>query len=111
MIHENFRAKFQNKSQLYIKNPLKIPPKSKVVDIPFKKNDLKVWEVSKILERKIRGQVLAPLIACSPDSDKEVFHVRLLKTVLSFLTNRAAQLCSRGIAEFSFSREFHVNRS
>ena len=32
----------------------------------------------------------------------------LLKTVLPFSTNQAAQFCSRGIADFIFFREFHV---
>ena len=31
-----------------------------------------------------------------------------MKTVLPFLTNQAAWFCSRGIADFIFSREFHV---
>ena len=48
------------------------------------------------------------LLACLPDTDKEVFCVSLLKTVLPFLTNQAAKFCSRGIADFIFPREFHV---
>ena len=32
----------------------------------------------------------ARLLACSPDTDKEIFCVSLLKTVLPFLTNQAA---------------------
>ena len=52
------------------------------------------------------------LLACLPDTDKKIFCVSLLKTVLLFLTNQAPwcfdQFCSRGIADLNFSREFHV---
>ena len=56
-----------------------------------------------------KGKIEAKcFLACSPDTDKEIFHVSLLKTVLPFLTNKAVQFCSRGIADFIFSYEFHV---
>ena len=48
------------------------------------------------------------LLACSPDTNKEVFRVSLRKTVLPFLANQVAEFRSRGIADFIFSREFHV---
>ena len=48
------------------------------------------------------------MLACSPDTDKEIFCVNLLKTVFPFLTNQAAWFCSRGITDFIFSHEFHV---
>ena len=47
-------------------------------------------------------QVLARLLACSPDNVKDIFSVGLLKIVLPFLTNQAAQFYSRGIADFIF---------
>ena len=47
-------------------------------------------------------------LICSPDTDKEVLHMSLLKTVLLFLTNQAAQFCSRGIADFILLSEFHL---
>ena len=43
-----------------------------------------------ISKRKTRDQMLAFLLACSRDTDKESFRVNLLKTVLPFLTNQAA---------------------
>ena len=53
--------------------------------------------------------MLACLLVCSPVTDKDIFRVSLLKTVLPFLTNRAVEFCSRGIAHFLyFSHEFHV---
>ena len=52
--------------------------------------------------------MLACLLACLPDTDKEFFCESLLKTVLPFLTNQAALFCSCGIADFIFSGEFHV---
>ena len=50
------------------------------------------------------GQVLAQMIACLSDTDKEMFRVSLLKTVF----HQAVQFCSCGIANFMFSCEFHV---
>ena len=44
----------------------------------------------KIWERKTRGQVLARLRACLPETDKEIFRMSLVKTVLPFLTNQTA---------------------
>ena len=41
-------------------------------------------------ERKAPGQALACLLAYLPDTDKEIFRMSLLKTVLLFLNNRAA---------------------
>ena len=74
----------------------------------FHKNNLKGWKVSKILRKKSSGRALACLLTCSPDTDKEIFLVSLLNTVLPFLTNQAAKFCTRSIADFIFSREFHV---
>ena len=55
----------------------------------------------------MRGQVLALLLVCLPDTDKEIFRMSLLKTVLPFLTNQDALFCC-GIANFIFSRELHM---
>ena len=49
------------------------------------------------------------MLACSPDTDKDIFRVSLLKTVLTFLTNQAVQFCSRGIAEY-YSILLHFGR-
>ena len=48
------------------------------------------------------------MLACSSYTDKEIVRMSLLKTILPFLVNQAAQLCSRGIFDFIFPREFHV---
>ena len=37
------------------------------------------------LERKLQGE---HLLACLPDTDKEIFSVSILKTVLLFLTSQ-----------------------
>ena len=50
---------------------------------------LKGWKVSKILRKETTVQA-ERLLACSPDTDKKIFCVSLLKTVLPFLTNQAA---------------------
>ena len=44
--------------------------------------------------------MLAFLLVCSPDTDKDIFRVSLLKTVLPFLTSRAVEFCLCGIADF-----------
>ena len=41
-------------------------------------------------KESLPDRVLACLLACSPDTDKEILRVSLLKTVLLFLTNQAA---------------------
>ena len=50
----------------------------------------KTGKYLKIQERKTRGQVLANLLASYPDTDKEIFHMSLLKDVLLFLTNQVS---------------------
>ena len=44
--------------------------------------------------------MLAFLLVCSPDTDKDIFRVSLLKTVLPFLSSRAVEFCLCGIADF-----------
>ena len=54
-------------------------------------------------EWKTRGQVLACLRACLPDTYKEICCVSLLKTDLLSLTNQAAGCCSRGTVDVAIS--------
>ena len=68
----------------------------------------KVEKYIKSWERKTKGWVFTWLLACSLHTDKEIYRVSLLETVLLFLTNQAAWFCSSGIVNLIFSREFHV---
>ena len=68
----------------------------------------KAGKYLKFWERKTPGRALACLPPCSPDTDKEIFRVSLLETILPFLTNQDAWFSSHGIANFIFSRGFHV---
>ena len=73
----------------------------------FTSNNLKGWNISKNL-RKEKTRAGGQVQACLPDSDREIFRVGLLKTVLPFLSNQATSFCSRGFTNFIFSREFHM---
>ena len=48
------------------------------------------------------------MLPCLPDTDKEILHVSLLKTVLPFLTNHYGPIKLWNFADFTFSREFHL---
>ena len=63
----------KNQKYILVKNPLYICPKWKVHDIALKQL-LKAGKYQKIWKRKTRGQMLACLLICFPDADKEIFH-------------------------------------
>ena len=65
-------------------------PKTESTVYVTKTTTYKAGKYLKFWERKFPGWALACLPPWLPDTDKEIFHVSLLETILPFLTNQDA---------------------